>query len=502
MRLTSRAKQLTQSTVLTIAAALPLCGVADDRMTDENIARAVETELAFSDVIPIERVDVEVNDSIVSLTGTVSTLAAYRQAEDIAAIVKGVRGIVNRIDVDAQHVQATDVRTNVEEALAQNPATDAYEIEVRAATDGRVTLLGTVNSWAEKSLAETVASTVPGVRSITNELDVDDSRAYRGSEEIRADIAGRLHWDARVNASLIDILVRDGGRVTLSGTVGSLAEKRLAVGLAHVQGVRNVDADHLEVADWSNDEDLELGAEGPVSDADIWDAVSKALTYDPRVLSKDIDIGVTDGDVWLTGTAGNLTASRAAKEDAANTLGVMHVFNSLSVRPTELGDEDIAVLGRNALMANGELAGKGIELTVHAGRARLSGDVDNAEQYWRADEIVSNTRGVESLDNELTIRGEEPRFGSQAYMSPPRLLPPQILSSSDVSTDRTLHEAVGSEFFWSPFVDGSDIDIAVDDGVVTLTGTVDSTGEYVAAAENAFEAGALVVHNDLQIEPD
>lgn len=468
-------------------------------MTDENIARAVDTELAFSDVIPADRITVDVNDGIVSLTGSVSTLEAYRHAEDVAATVKGVRSIVNRIEVNTKSVAPDALRDAVEEALAQNPATDAYEIDVHATPDGQVTLSGTVNSWAEKSLADTVAATVPGVRSISNDLSVDTSRAYRGAEEIHADIAGRMHWDARINASDIDILVQDGGRVTLSGSVGSLAEKRLAVRLAHVEGVRQVNADHLEVAAVSDENELALGTASPVGDADIWNAVSKSLAYDPRVLSKDIDVGVSDGDVWLTGTVGNLTAGRAAEEDARNTLGVMHVYDSLRIEPTALGDEEIAELGKNALMANDELAKQGIRLTVHGGRARLMGDVDSAEQYWRADEIVANTRGVGAIDNELTIRGAKPHFGSQAYMSPPLLLPP-IPENEDVIGDRALRDAVESRFYWSPFVDASDIDVEADDGIVTLTGTVNSTQEYGAAAENAFEAGALVVHNDLTIE--
>jgi osmotically-inducible protein OsmY len=43
--------------------------------------------------------------------------------------------------------------------------------------------------------------------------------------------------------------------------------------------------------------------------------------------------------------------------------------------------------------------------------------------------------------------------------------------------------------WWSPFVDSDDVNVTVDDGVVTLTGAVDSWSEYNAAANNAYEGG-------------
>jgi len=42
--------------------------------------------------------------------------------------------------------------------------------------------------------------------------------------------------------------------------------------------------------------------------------------------------------------------------------------------------------------------------------------------------------------------------------------------------------------------------VTIEDGVATLTGTVDSWSEYDAATENAYEGGATWVDNDLMIE--
>lgn len=43
------------------------------------------------------------------------------------------------------------------------------------------------------------------------------------------------------------------------------------------------------------------------------------------------------------------------------------------------------------------------------------------------------------------------------------------------------------------------ITVEVEDGVATLTGTVESWGEYRAAAENALEGGAIMVDNELEV---
>jgi len=64
-------------------------------------------------------------------------------------------------------------------------------------------------------------------------------------------------------------------------------------------------------------------------------------------------------------------------------------------------------------------------------------------------------------------------------------------------TDREIHEQVESELFWSPFVDSDSVTVSVDDGAVTLSGTVDSAREYQAAQVNAYQGGALSVDNDL-----
>ena len=66
-------------------------------------------------------------------------------------------------------------------------------------------------------------------------------------------------------------------------------------------------------------------------------------------------------------------------------------------------------------------------------------------------------------------------------------------------SDRGLARAVQEELSWSPFVDSDPIRVESKNGVVTLKGTVENRSEMAAAVENAYEAGARRVNNQLHI---
>jgi len=67
-------------------------------------------------------------------------------------------------------------------------------------------------------------------------------------------------------------------------------------------------------------------------------------------------------------------------------------------------------------------------------------------------------------------------------------------------SDREIREDVRDELWWSPFVDEEQVEVSVEDGTVTLAGTVDTPGEKRAALENAYEGGATWVRNELQVQ--
>ena len=66
--------------------------------------------------------------------------------------------------------------------------------------------------------------------------------------------------------------------------------------------------------------------------------------------------------------------------------------------------------------------------------------------------------------------------------------------------DWEIREDVKDQLWWSPFADEDDINVSVNDGVVTLSGTVDSWSEHDDAEKNAFQGGAKDVTNSLVVD--
>jgi osmotically-inducible protein OsmY len=129
----------------------------------------------------------------------------------------------------------------------------------------------------------------------------------------------------------------------------------------------------------------------------------------------------------------------------------------------------------------GEL-GEGTErvhVSVNNGVATLTGMVLNREAMVAAVEKAYEG-GARKVRNQLQVFRHEER--PWAEMS-----------------DRILAKAVREELSWSPYVDEDPIKVTVRLGVVTLQGSVEDRTEMAAAVENAYEAGARRVNNQLRI---
>lgn len=455
--------------------AAPATASQEENITDEEIAIAVELELIYDEPVSSHLIDVATHDGVVRLSGTVSTMLGRERAATIAESVKGVRSVVNDISVVPVDRTDAEIESDITAALATDPVTDSWEIDL-SVSRGRVTLKGSVDTWGEKRFADRVVRGVKGVKEVENDILIS-YETDRPDPEIRAEVESTIEWDPYLDAQLIDVSVEDG-KVILSGTVGSAAEKTRARSNAYLAGAETVDAEALEVEPWARD--IMERSTGTVlkPDSEIEEAVRDALAYDPRVFSLDIEIDAKNRQVTLKGTVEDLRAKKAAEEDARNTAGVWNVVNNIKVRPaTTLSDSEIESRVEGALLRDAVVERHELGAMVRNRKVYLYGTVDSYYERSRAEDVAASVQGVVDIQNSLVVDDAWP-----------------WKSDDDIAED------IETEYFWSVVVDPEDITVSVQDGVATLTGVVRDWQQYNAAIENAFAGGARKVKSNLQIE--
>ena len=137
--------------------------------TDEDIARAAKDQLEWNYSVP-ETVKVQVTNGWITLKGKTQWQYQKEEAERVIRPLTGVKGVANDIIVTPRP-SAEDVKAKIQDALVRSAETDAGHIKIQA-SDGKVTLRGTVSSWAERAEAERAAWAAPGVSKVEDLITV------------------------------------------------------------------------------------------------------------------------------------------------------------------------------------------------------------------------------------------------------------------------------------------------------------------------------------------
>ena len=140
--------------------------------TDADVAGAAKDALRWNVSVPDERLSVSADHGLLTLTGEVAYQFQREAAYQAVRFLVGVKGVSNQIRI-APSVGAGELKEQIEKALVRSAETDAKGIHVEA-YDGKVTLRGTVHSWAEYREASRAAWAARGVHDVDNEISVGD----------------------------------------------------------------------------------------------------------------------------------------------------------------------------------------------------------------------------------------------------------------------------------------------------------------------------------------
>ncbi|MGH9481744.1 MAG: BON domain-containing protein [Terriglobales bacterium] len=122
-------------------------------------------------------IGVSVKGGVVVLTGNVRDYPDRDSAVDIVADTTGVKGLIDKIAVAPLSPSDDRIRTEAARRIYGNPSllryanNPAHTIRI-VVENGRVTLEGAVTSQVDKALAGNAVRGIPGVFSVTNNLEV------------------------------------------------------------------------------------------------------------------------------------------------------------------------------------------------------------------------------------------------------------------------------------------------------------------------------------------
>ena len=215
--------------------------------------------------------------------------------------------------------------------------------------------------------------------------------------------AGDLQLNARVEQRLSDRRARGikvtahEGSVTLAGAVGSVGAKQdLIADVLKVEGVKEI-VSELTIGKAESDQKLAERV------ADQMRRSSYFTVFD------DVEIGVDNGVVTLTGYVTQPIKSEDLARRASHVDGAQDFINHLEVLPASLGDDRLRSIIANTLYRDPTFSNYAsqavppIHIVVRNSSVLLTGVVNSEVERRQAENIVRGISGIIGVQNALRV---------------------------------------------------------------------------------------------------
>ena len=220
---------------------------------------------------------------------------------------------------------------------------------------------------------------------------------------VLSDPAGDQQLKTRVEQRLSERRVRgikvaaQGGSVTLAGAVGSVGAKQdLIADVLKVEGVKEI-VSELTIGKAESDQKL---AER------IADQMRRSSYF---TVFDDVEIGVDNGVVTLTGYVTQPIKSEDLARRASHVDGAQDFINHLEVLPASLGDDRLRSIIANTLYRDPTFSNYAsqavppIHIVVRNSSVLLTGVVNSEVERRQAESIVRGISGIIGVQNALRV---------------------------------------------------------------------------------------------------
>jgi hyperosmotically inducible protein len=209
-----------------------------------------------------------------------------------------------------------------------------------------------------------------------------------------------------------------------------------------------------------------------------------ACALSPYLRAYDFKVTVCRGVATLSGSVADDVSKELATQIVLGVAGIKSMDNQIEVvsnfsepaRSAErsfgeiVDDASITAVVKSKLVWSRHAGALAANVETMHGKVSLSGTASSQEAKDAAGRFAGNTRGVNSVDNQIVV--------DEAGK-------PDANEAGTEIADGWITAKVKATFMYSSNVNGSDISVSTNSGVVTLSGKMDSDVERALAIELA-----------------